>query len=68
VDGAGVGEGGGVPSGYLSNWTLKIWTVITKPNPNTNLSPNPNPILTVQILTVQILTVQISPGISLSRF
>jgi len=51
-------------------WIVKIWTVITNPNPNTNPKPNtnpnknpiPNPVSTVQILTVEFLTVQISSG------
>jgi len=52
-------------------WTVKIWTVITNPNPNTNSKPNTNPNSNPKrntnpspnpVLTVQILTVQISPG------
>jgi len=37
------------------NPAVKIWTVITKPNPNPRLN---------RVLTVRILTVPISPGIS----
>ena len=45
-------------------WTVKIWIVITNPNPNTNPKPNTNPYKNPSpnpVLTVQILTAQISP-------